>query len=264
MVRAEPMKAVAQPVKPVARPVEVAQPVKVVTREAHSKAAPLPTVRAATTTLPNHVTRKAEEIHHDKTVRHVEGGADRVLEKRIGTTTVVSQSESSGTPKRVTSVEPTRTVSAQTPVRTVSVATPARAEAASASVRTVTAPAVTTTMVEIGASSGGGMARPKGIADARGGRPDDLQRISGVGPKNEKILHKLGFYHFDQIAAWSDSEISWVDDHLKFGGRVRRENWIHQAGLLAAGKEAEFLKQYGSGGQKSREGSSVSGSKTRR
>jgi predicted flap endonuclease-1-like 5' DNA nuclease len=246
------MKAAPPPLPP---PVVKAAPVKVITREMHTKADPLPTVRAATTTLPNHLTRKAEEIHHDKTIRHVEARADSLLEKRVGTTRTM-QPEPVKPVARVVAPEPVRTVTRVTapePVRTVT-----RVEAAP--VRAAAAPTVQT--VEIGASSGG-MARPKGIADARGGRPDDLQRISGVGPKNEKILHKLGFYHFDQIAAWSESEASWVDDHLKFGGRVRRENWIHQAGLLAAGKEAEFLKLYGTGGQK-RDGASTSGSKTRK
>ena len=63
-------------------------------------------------------------------------------------------------------------------------------------------------------------ARPQGIATARDGRADNLQRISGIGPKNEKTLHGLGFFHFDQIAAWTDEEIAWVDNHLKFNGRI--------------------------------------------
>ncbi len=61
---------------------------------------------------------------------------------------------------------------------------------------------------------------PKGIAAARGGKADKLQRISGIGPKNEKILHGLGIFHFDQIAAWSREQVAWVDDHLKFNGRI--------------------------------------------
>jgi len=94
--------------------------------------------------------------------------------------------------------------------------------------------------------------RPKGIAAARGGKADKLQRISGVGPKNEKILHGLGIFHFDQIAAWSAGQVSWVDDHLKFNGRIKRENWIRQARLLAEGKDAEFAKHFGSGGLRTR------------
>ena len=92
--------------------------------------------------------------------------------------------------------------------------------------------------------------RPKGIAQARGGKADNLQRISGIGPKNERTLHSLGFFHFDQIAGWSDEEVAWVDDHLKFNGRIIREEWILQAGLLAEGKEDEFERLYGSGRRK--------------
>jgi NADH-quinone oxidoreductase subunit E len=86
--------------------------------------------------------------------------------------------------------------------------------------------------------------RPTGIAEPRGGKPDNLQRISGVGPKNERTLHSLGFFHFDQIAGWTDEEVNWVDNHLKFNGRIVREEWIMQASLLADGKDDEFERIY--------------------
>jgi predicted flap endonuclease-1-like 5' DNA nuclease len=108
------------------------------------------------------------------------------------------------------------------------------------------------------------MARPKGLAGARGGKADDLQRISGIGPKNESILHNLGIFHFDQIAAWTTREIAWVDDHLRFGGRILREEWIRQAKLLAEGKEQQFLEEFGTGGLKGKDGQSQSGSHTRK
>jgi len=92
--------------------------------------------------------------------------------------------------------------------------------------------------------------RPKGIAQARGGKADNLQRISGIGPKNERTLHSLGFFHFDQIAGWTDEEVAWVDNHLKFNGRIIREEWILQAGLLAEGQEREFERLYGAGRRK--------------
>jgi predicted flap endonuclease-1-like 5' DNA nuclease len=110
----------------------------------------------------------------------------------------------------------------------------------------------------------GKMERPKGIAAARGGKADNLQRISGIGPKNEAILHTLGFFHFDQIAAWTSSQVSWVDDHLRFNGRIAREEWIKQAALLAQGKEAEFTKQYGTGGLRNNKGETLSGTRTRK
>ena len=70
---------------------------------------------------------------------------------------------------------------------------------------------------------------------ARKGLADDLKRIAGVGPKIEGILNKLGVFHFDQIAAWSKKEIEWVDDQLKFKGRIEREKWIAQAKKLLKG-----------------------------
>lgn len=112
--------------------------------------------------------------------------------------------------------------------------------------------------------SAGKMERPKGISKARDGKPDKLQRISGVGPKNEKVLHNLGFFHFDQIAAWTPEEIEWVDDHLKFNGRINREEWTKQCRLLADGKEDEFKKLFGTGGVKSKAGQTQSGTRTKK
>ena len=72
--------------------------------------------------------------------------------------------------------------------------------------------------------------KPEGLTEARGGKPDDLKRIKGVGPKLEKLLHRLGFFHFDQVAAWTEDEIAWVDDNLEgFKGRVTRDEWVAQA-----------------------------------
>lgn len=76
--------------------------------------------------------------------------------------------------------------------------------------------------------------RPLGLAEPRGGKADNLQQITGIGPKLEKTLHSLGFYHFDQIAAWTKGEVAWVDAHLRFKGRIERERWLSQAGRLAA------------------------------
>jgi NADH-quinone oxidoreductase subunit E len=65
---------------------------------------------------------------------------------------------------------------------------------------------------------------------------DDLKRISGVGPKLEQVLNGLGIYTYAQIAEWSPQEIAWVDDHLKFGGRIERDEWGKQSAALAGGK----------------------------
>jgi predicted flap endonuclease-1-like 5' DNA nuclease len=91
-------------------------------------------------------------------------------------------------------------------------------------------------------------AMPQGIAGPRNGQADDLKRIKGVGPKMETMLNGMGYYHFDQIAAWSAGEVSWVDDNLTgFKGRVSRDNWVEQAKLLAVGQETEFSKRVDDG-----------------
>ncbi|MEM7462802.1 MAG: ATP-binding cassette domain-containing protein [Pseudomonadota bacterium] len=67
-------------------------------------------------------------------------------------------------------------------------------------------------------------------------KPDDLKRISGVGPKLEQTLNGLGIYKFDQIAKWKKAERDWVDGYLNFKGRIERDNWVSQAKEFA--KEA--------------------------
>jgi NADH-quinone oxidoreductase subunit E len=62
-----------------------------------------------------------------------------------------------------------------------------------------------------------------------------------VGPKLEALLNSMGFYHYDQIAAWSEAELAWVDQNLEgFKGRASRDNWVAQAQQLASGAETEF------------------------
>jgi large subunit ribosomal protein L21 len=80
--------------------------------------------------------------------------------------------------------------------------------------------------------------RPANLLDAaRGGKPDDLKKISGVGPKLEGVLHENGVFHFDQIMAWGPAEIAYMDDQLSFKGRIERDNWIEQATAFAAEQE---------------------------
>ena len=76
-------------------------------------------------------------------------------------------------------------------------------------------------------------AQPETLDAPRAGSADDLKKISGVGPKLEGVLNELGFWHFDQIAKWTDAEIAWVDSRLKFKGRIARDNWMAQAAELA-------------------------------
>jgi len=75
------------------------------------------------------------------------------------------------------------------------------------------------------------------LTEARGGKADDLKKISGVGPKLEGLLHENGVFHFDQIAAWSPEEVAYMDDQLSFKGRIERDGWIAQAAQFGAEKE---------------------------
>jgi NADH-quinone oxidoreductase subunit E len=77
--------------------------------------------------------------------------------------------------------------------------------------------------------------RPQGLEKPREGNADDLKRIKGVGPVNERNLHALGIFHFDQIAGWSREQIRWVGAYLSFPGRIDREQWVAQADNLARG-----------------------------
>ncbi|MBE2278368.1 MAG: NADH-quinone oxidoreductase subunit E [Rhodobacteraceae bacterium] len=77
--------------------------------------------------------------------------------------------------------------------------------------------------------------QPEGLAGPRGGQADNLKEIEGIGPVLEKLCHELGFFHFDQIANWSDAEVAWVDQNLKgFKGRVTRDRWVAQARIIVA------------------------------
>ncbi|SFJ10138.1 NADH-quinone oxidoreductase subunit E [Phyllobacterium sp. CL33Tsu] len=61
---------------------------------------------------------------------------------------------------------------------------------------------------------------------------DDLKRIAGIGPKLEQVLNGMGISTYAQIAGWTADEIAKVDDELKFGGRIVRDDWVGQANRL--------------------------------
>ncbi|MBZ8132272.1 hypothetical protein [Afifella sp. IM 167] len=79
--------------------------------------------------------------------------------------------------------------------------------------------------------------RPEGLEFPREGRPDDLKRIAGISAALEIVLNDLGIYHYDQIAAWSEAEIAWINDYLSFTRQVERCHWQEQAEKrMAAGR----------------------------
>lgn len=120
--------------------------------------------------------------------------------------------------------------------------TPAKPAAKKAATKTAKAPAKKTAAPKKAAATK--TAASKTVAKKAGpvrlkkakGKADDLKLISGVGPKLEKTLNGLGFWHFSQIADWKKADVAIVDDELSFKGRIERDDWIKQAKKLAKQK----------------------------
>ena len=85
---------------------------------------------------------------------------------------------------------------------------------------------------------------PARLNVARGGKADDLKEIEGIGPAMEKLVNEMGFFHFDQIASWSEADVAWVDANLKgFKGRVTRDKWVAQARIIVGEGLAAFRER---------------------
>lgn len=74
-------------------------------------------------------------------------------------------------------------------------------------------------------------AAPKAGKAAAGG---DLKKLSGVGPALEKKLVAAGVTSLEQVAAWTEADVTKIDEELSFKGRIEREGWIVQAKELTA------------------------------
>jgi predicted flap endonuclease-1-like 5' DNA nuclease len=80
--------------------------------------------------------------------------------------------------------------------------------------------------------------RPIGLVrltGPRGGKADDLKEIEGIGPALEKLVNGMGIYHFEQIAAWTETDVAFVDAEMKnFKGRITRDRWVAQARIIVS------------------------------
>ena len=74
-------------------------------------------------------------------------------------------------------------------------------------------------------------AAPKAGKAAAGG---DLKKLSGIGPALEKKLVAAGVTSLEQVAAWTEADVTKIDEELSFKGRIEREGWIVQAKELTA------------------------------
>ncbi len=87
---------------------------------------------------------------------------------------------------------------------------------------------------------------PETAAAPAASSSDDLSRIKGLGPKLLALLQGLGVTSFAQVAAWDDADIDRIDAQLgAFAGRIRRDNWIEQARLLAEADTAAYEAKFG-------------------
>ena len=66
------------------------------------------------------------------------------------------------------------------------------------------------------------------------GAPDDLAKLTGVGPQIVKKLNEHGVFHYWQLAAMTDDEAAKLDADLRFNGRIARDKWSEQARALMA------------------------------
>jgi predicted flap endonuclease-1-like 5' DNA nuclease len=62
---------------------------------------------------------------------------------------------------------------------------------------------------------------------------DDLSDINGIGPATERDLNRIGIYHFNQIAHWSDANVEAIRDTLNLGDRIEKDMWVVQAQRLS-------------------------------
>jgi small subunit ribosomal protein S2 len=66
------------------------------------------------------------------------------------------------------------------------------------------------------------------------GAPDDLAKLTGVGPQIVKKLNEHGVFHYWQLAAMTDDDAGKLDADLRFNGRITRDKWADQAKELMA------------------------------
>ncbi|PTW63108.1 poly(3-hydroxybutyrate) depolymerase [Breoghania corrubedonensis] len=126
----------------------------------------------------------------------------------------------------------------RTPDRNVSASSPARvAVSAAASGRSGVVPAPRPAAPRAAKPVAARLqAVPAGLAaitlSAPEGAPDDLKRISGIGPKLAMALNGAGIYHFRQIASLSEAQLVELDEKLTLRGRAERDDWVAQAKAL--------------------------------
>jgi small subunit ribosomal protein S2 len=76
---------------------------------------------------------------------------------------------------------------------------------------------------------------------APAGEPDDLKKITGIGPTLERKLNAMGITQYGQIAGLSEEDVAKIDEALTLKGRFARDDWSGQAKRLATGEPVETV-----------------------
>lgn len=66
------------------------------------------------------------------------------------------------------------------------------------------------------------------------GTPDDLMQIKGIDADLAARLKQINCIKLEQIANFSDDDIANVDEVLKLGGRIEKDDWVGQAQKIVA------------------------------
>jgi large subunit ribosomal protein L21 len=89
-------------------------------------------------------------------------------------------------------------------------------------------------------------AKPSDRAKAESAKPDippkdsaaiDIGQINGLGATIKKKLNAAGITTVQQIADWTEADVTKYDADLNLHGRIAREEWVEQAKGLAAGNK---------------------------
>ncbi len=108
-----------------------------------------------------------------------------------------------------------------------------RAMPAHAPQAAVSHPAAPAAVMAAPVAAATGSEGPARLDAPRAGKADNLKEIEGIGPAMEKLVNEMGFFHFDQIAQWSEADVAWVDANMKnFKGRITRDRWVAQAKII--------------------------------
>ncbi|KAB7885242.1 MAG: hypothetical protein CL624_05360 [Arcobacter sp.] len=89
--------------------------------------------------------------------------------------------------------------------------------------------------------------KPLILSSPRPSGKDNLTKIKGIDLKVEKDLNKLGIFHFNQIAAWSNKNCDWIEEFLSLQGCAKKNQWIEQAKILETGKETVYSQKVENG-----------------